>query len=94
MKAPKPKAVLFINYSSDHGKSEETHEVVEKVIVDNAVSLKNSHKNNDGDLVLVCESQAVRDELKNLVKEAEESIDMKSPSMKLHSITIVGLQRA
>ena len=94
VKVSKPKAVLVINNSSDHGKNVETQEVVEKVIVDNAVSLKNSHKNKDGDLVLVCESEAVRDELKNLVEEADESIDMKSPSVKLHSITIVGLQRA
>ena len=43
--------------------------------------------------MIVCESKAIRDELKNLVEEADESIDMKSPSVKLHSITIVGLQR-
>ena len=84
---------MIINNTFDPHTNEETHETVEKVIVDNAVSLENSHKNKDGDLVIVCESKEARDELKNLVQEADETIQMNSPNVALNSITLVGLQK-
>ena len=94
VKAPEPKAVLVINKTPDHQTNEETREIVEQVVTNNNVSLRNSHTNNDGDLVIVCESKEARDELKDLVHEADESIKMNSPSVKLNTITLVGLQKA
>ena len=47
VKAPSPKAVLVINNTSDPHTNEEAQETIEKVIVDNAVPLKNSHKNRE-----------------------------------------------
>ena len=94
VKAPEPKAVLVINKTSNPHTNEETHDLVEKVITDNAVSLKNSRTNKDGDLVIVCESKEARDELKNLVHEADKNIRMNSPNVKLNTITLVGLQKA
>ena len=52
-----------------------------------------SYKNKLGDIVLVCESEDTRNELKRLVAEKDEHIVMNTPAEKRASITIVGLKQ-
>ena len=92
VRAPKPRARLIINKENDALKNAEAHKVVEKVLMDNEIPLAESRQSKDGDLVLTCESTAARDELKNLVLEANQEITMSSPKTKQLSITIVGQQ--
>ena len=94
VKAPEPKAVLVISGSSDPEKYQETQELIERVVVENEISLKESHKNKEGDLVLVCESKTARDELKNLVRTADVELEINSPNSKQISITLVGLTKS
>jgi hypothetical protein len=94
VKAPEPKSVLVISSSSDPGKDQETQELVERVVVENEIPLKESHKNKEGDLVLVCDSKIVRDELKNLVQTADTELEINSPNSKQIPITLVGLTKS
>ena len=66
VKAPEPKAVLVINKITDPTKDAEMHEIVEKIVVNNDISLAESHKSKEGDLVLVCRSEEARNELKTM----------------------------
>ena len=93
VKAPEPKAVLVISGSSDAGKDQETHELVERVVVENEIPLKESHKNKEGDIVLVCESKTARDELRDLVRIADSELEINSPNSKQIPITLVGLPK-
>ena len=93
VKAPEPKAVLVISGSSDSGKDQETQELLERVVVENEIPLKESHKNKEGDIVLVCESKTVRDELRDLVRTADSELEINSPNSKQIPITLVGLPR-
>ena len=94
VKAPEPKAVLVISNPTDPKEKEETQEIVEKVVVDNAIALAESHTNKEGNLVLVCQSQQARDDLRDLVRATGEEIIMDTPKTRQKSITLVGLQRA
>ena len=94
VKAPEPKSVLIINKDGDSQKNIETQNIVEKIVVDNDITLAESHKRKDGDLVLVCKSEEERNELKNLVEIANMEIQMNAPKSKQASITLVGLSRA
>ena len=52
LKAPEPKAALVIS-STDPVKNALAQDIVEKVVVENSISLAESRKNNNGDLVSV-----------------------------------------
>ena len=93
VKAPEPKAALVIS-STDPAKNALAQDIVEKVVVENSISLAESRKNNNGDLVLVCQSTEARDELRSLVQTANKDIPMNSPKAKHLSITLVGLGKA
>ena len=93
VKAPPPTAALVIPKSADQRVNIENRKVVEKAIVDNNITLKESITKKSGDLVLVMNSCEERDNLKNLVQTAKEDIKMNSPKPKHQSITIVGLAR-
>ena len=45
IKAPEPKAVLVINKSEDVNKNIENHEIIEKAVMDNDISLSKSYEN-------------------------------------------------
>ena len=91
VRAPEPKAKLIISKENDESKNAETHKVIERVLIENEISLAESRQSKEGNLVLTCESRSARDELKNLVLEANQEITMSSPKTKQQSITIVGL---
>ena len=93
VKAPEPKAVLVIGSSSDPGKDQQTHNLIERVVVENEIPLKESHKNKEGDLVLVCESKTARDELKDLVQTSDVELEVNSPNSRQIPITLVGLSK-
>ena len=94
VRAPEPKAVLVINKSDDTNKNIENHEIIEKAVMDNDISLSKSYENETGDLVLVCESQEARDKLKTAVEIAKQDITMSSPKTKFIPINIVGLTKS
>ena len=94
VKAPEPKAVLVINSTSDPDKDLETKEMIERVVVENEIPLKESHKNKEGGLVLVCESETSRDELRELVRVANVDLEVTSPKSKQIAITLVGLTKS
>ena len=91
VRAPEPKARLVISKDMDANKNLETRKTIEKVLIENEISLAETHQNKDGDLVLTCESKAAREELKQLVQTASQEIVMSSPTPKQESISIVGL---
>ena len=68
-------------------------ELVEKTVIENGIILNNSFKNNRGDNILVCDSLQSRDRLKQLISETDEEIQVKTPSEKKATISIVGLSR-
>ena len=94
VKAPEPKAVLVINATPDSQKNTENRNAIEKVVMDNGISLTETYENRSGNLVLVCESQEARDRLKNVVENGNQGIEMSSPKTKQKPITIVGLPKS
>ena len=91
VRAPEPKAKLIISKEADLERNAVTHKMIEKVLVENEISLTESRQSKEGDLVLTCETIAARDELQNLVQTASRDITMSAPKTKQQSITIVGL---
>ena len=91
VKAPEPKAKLIISKEPDLERNAVTQKMIEKVLVENEISLTESRQSKEGDLVLTCETIAARDELQNLVQTASRDITMSAPKTKQLSITIVGL---
>ena len=86
VKAPEPKAVLLINKDADLNKNKANQNVIEQIVMDNEIPLTDSHKNESGDIVSICENREARDNLKTLVENTDVGITM-SPKAKL---TIVG----
>ena len=93
VKAPPAKPILVIKSDNDTRKNEAAHANVEKTILENKIAVLESYKNKLGDIVLVCESEDKRNELKRLVAEKDEHIVMNTPAEKRASITIVGLKQ-
>ena len=89
IKAPQAKPMLVLNKRGDENNSS-----IEKVILDNKIPVTKSYKNNEGDLVLVCDSENSRDKLQNMIKSSDETLKM-SPmtSKQLIPITIVGFTK-
>ena len=54
IKAPQPKAALVISKDADLNKNKANHNVIEQIVMDNEIPLTNSHKNESGDIVLIC----------------------------------------
>ena len=94
VKAPEPKAVLVISKAESFQQNTENREVIEKVVMENEIPLRETYKNRDGDLVLVCTNQEARDKLQNVVEEVNPGINMNTPKSKQKPITIVGLPKA
>ena len=88
MKAAPAESMLIINNIC-----EADNDSVEKAIVDNAIPVTKSFKNNDGGLVLICETTDTRDKLKDIIASTNEDIQLKAVLKKKPSITIVGLNK-
>ena len=88
MKAPPSESVLVVNNAHNAN-----NDSVEKVIMDNAIPVTKTYKNNAGNLVLVCDNIDTRDKLKEKIASSNEEIRMKEVSNKRPSITIVGLSK-
>ena len=93
VKAPPSKSVLVIKNSDDPSRNTATRNNVEKTIMENEIAVSQSYKNKSDDLVVVCETEEKRNELKNLVASTDEDIVMNTPVEKRASIIIVGLQQ-
>ena len=66
---------------------------LEKAIVDNAIPVTKSYKNNSGGLVLVCDTADSRDKLKDIITSTSNNIQLESVTRKKPTITIVGLSK-
>ena len=83
----------MIKNSEDTLLNDSNQRKVERAIMDNNIHVSQSYKNKSGDLVIECDSEDTRDELKNIVASADQEIEMNAPSEKKLSITIVGLPK-
>ena len=59
--------------------------------MENNVSVLKSYQNKTGDLMIVCESEDSRDQLKEIVTTNNDNIVVNTPRELRHSVTIVGL---
>ena len=93
IKAPPAKSVLVVKKVEDQEKSVENQSIVETAIMNHNISVVESYKNRSGDLMVVCETEDTRNELKNLVTSCSDDIVMNTPREIRPAITIVGLPR-
>ena len=92
VKAPPPKSVLIVKKAGDE-KTKENKDVVENAIMSNSIAIVDSYKNTSGDLMVVCESDEVGDELSNIVKLSKAEIVLGTAKELKPGITIVGLPK-
>ena len=93
IKAPPPKSVLVVKKVDDQEKCVENQNIVESAVMNHNISVVESYKNKSGDLMVVCETENTRDELKNLVTSCNDDIVMNTPREIRPAITIVGLPK-
>ena len=93
VKAPPVPSVLVLGKTKDSDKDKKYIELVEKVIMDNNITLQDTYRTKDGELVLVCDSKESRDNLSNIVKNSDGNIPTKTPNSKSPAITIVGVPK-
>ena len=93
VKAPPATSVLVVKKSADAEKQKESQRVVESVIMDNDIPVVKTFENRTGDLMVVCESEDTRDQLKDMVTRSSNEIEVNAPRGIRHSVTLVGLQR-
>ncbi len=93
VKAPPSKSVLVVKNTNDTEKDNTNYSKVESVIMDNNLAVSQSYKNRSGDLVVICDTESSRNQLKDLVSSTNDDIIMNAPSEKRSSITIVGLPK-
>ena len=93
VKAPVPRSVLVVKNTNDVEKDCSNLSKVEAAMKDNDISVSQSYKNKSGDLVVVCETKDIRDELKNIVSSSNTEMILNAPSERRPSITIVGLPK-
>ena len=93
IKAPAPKALLVVKKANDDEKSVENQRAIETAIMNNNIPVVESYQNKSGDLMIVCETENSRDELKNIVATNNEDIIVNTPREIRHGVTIVGLPK-
>ena len=91
VKAPPPKSVLVVKKVDDEALSQANQKVVQEAIMENDLSMIESYKNKAGDITVVCETEEVRNQLKDLVTSKNEDIMISTPREIRHAATIVGL---
>ena len=87
-----PPLKLVIKSKNDATIDKAFHSKLEKAMQENSIGVSNCYKNKSGDIHLQVESEEKRNQLKNLVSNQDDSIEMNTPSEQRASITIVGLQ--
>ena len=90
VKAPPAPSIFVLGKAEDPNTNKSHIDIVEKAIMDNNISLQNTYKNRNGEVVIVCESEESRDLLQNIVSNADRNIPTKTPKGKNPSISIVG----
>ena len=94
IKAPPQRNVLVVKSSPDKEQNKVTRAHVEKSICENKIPVDKTFESRNGNLVVICENEEGRDQLKNSVTSKDEGIQMSTPAPMKASITIVGLHRA
>ena len=90
VKAPSPTSMLVVRKDENEEKRQENQKIVEEAIMANDVSVVESYQNKSGDIMVVCESEEMRNQLKDIVTANNEMI-VSTPREVRHSVTIVGL---
>ena len=93
VKAPPTPSIFVLGKAEDPNRNKNHIDIVEKAIMDNNISLQNTYKNRNGEVVLVCESEVSRDLLQSMVSSVVNDIPTKTPKGKNPSISIVGLPK-
>ena len=82
-------SVLVIDHLDDEEVNRENRRIVENVVLDNNICLKDSFENKKGDLIIICESPEKRGNLKSKIEAANAGINLKIPSPR-NVISIAG----
>ena len=77
----------------DEDRCIENYNITESAIMDNNIPVVESYDNKSGDLMVVCETEDNRDELKHLVTSANYEIVMNIRRKIRPSLIIVGLRK-
>ena len=93
VKAPTATSVLVVKKAEDEEKRRENKNMVETAIMQSDISVVESYQNKSGDLMVVCESENIRNQLKDIVISADDEVVVSAPRGIRHSITIVGLDK-
>ena len=83
---------LVIKADPNTQRNEAARAHIEKTIMERKIPVQ-SYDNKNGDLVVLCESENNRDQLKESVALKDKDILMSTPSPMRDSVTIVGLQK-
>ena len=91
VKAKPTESVLVVNKASDPMLDKANTNLVENLVIESRLPVRNAFKNKSGNLIVVCESEESRDELKEKVSANSNNIEMKTPKENRPSVSIVGL---
>ena len=83
-----PKSILL--FKNNGNITPETESNIEKTVLTNKIGISRSYKNINGDLVVVCNNNDTRNNLKDAI--SDDLLEMQTPTTKRTSITIVGLR--
>ena len=88
-----PNTVLVVGKTGDSEKDISNANEIEDIILKNELPLKNSYKNKEGDLVLVCDTVEDRAKLQEIVHSSTVDVSTKVPSTKRSPISVVGFNK-
>ena len=94
VKAKPAEGVLVVNKADDPGIDRNMTNDIENMVIESRIPVKKSFKDTNGNLVVVCESEESRDELKEKVLAVNDNIEMKTPKENRPVVSIVGLSKS
>lgn len=92
IKLPLENSVLVVKKTDNPTTNNENNQKLEKTMLENNVPLKQSYRNKNGDLVMVCDTKDKRNELKEIVSSSIDN-ELLTPDQRKPAITIVGLNK-
>ena len=83
----------MVNKALDPGVDKTNTDLVENMVIESRIPVKRSFTNKNGNLVVVCDSEESRNELKEKVSASNNDIEMRTPKENRPVISIVGLSK-
>ena len=93
VRAKPAESVLVVNKALDPGVDKTNTNLVENMVIESRIPVKRSFTNKNGNLVVVCDSEESRNELKEKVSASNNDIEMRTPKENRPVISIVGLSK-